>query len=320
MVALFFISHEIGHLVDAVDERSYATFLQPDAPLEHRVANAVIKLCRHADELAKFGFDLPGAQKAVDEDSEIREWERQLAKEIETLKTNHTKWFGDEVSADRQATELLTSYLNDLARSDPFLADQYRYVVVKGLFAAALYSWYGDLLLFGRKMGMDQAPDARTLMLRMMQERETYIRAASLFGEVHRFTLLRATLAIEAVIRAGSDFFDRKDDSKTIWWSRERADGDSRRDDTRKWWEKIFVWRPDQKVEDRDVLRDWWQAESLQRYYLLCVMMDTAVKIAYTGCATGWILDVDRKRRSLQLFMMNFESIGVAVQRLRRIQ
>jgi hypothetical protein len=320
MVALFFISHEIGHLLDAVDERSYATFLQPDAQLEHCVANAVIKLCRHADEFAKYGFDLPEAKKALDKSSEIREPEQELAKQIETLEVNHTKWFGDEVSADRQGTEILLGYLDGVARRDPFLADQYRYVTIKGLFTAALYSWYRDLLTFGQKMGMDGAPDSRTLMVRMMQERETYIRAASLFGEVHRFTLLRAVLAIEAIIRSGSDFFDRQDDSKTIWWSRERADRGSSPNDTRKWWQKIFVWRPEQTGEDREVLREWWQKESLQGYYLLCIMMDTAVKIAYLGCATGWILEVDRKRGTPQLFMMDFESIGTAVRRLRRFQ
>jgi hypothetical protein len=320
MVALFFISHEIGHLLDAADERSYATFLRPDAQLEHRVANAVIKLCRHADEFAKYGFDLPGAQKAVDESSEIRGREQELAEQIETLKLNHKKWFGDEVSADRQGTEILTGYLVGVARRDPFLADQYRYVTIKGLFTAALYSWYRDLLTFGEKMGIDGAPDSRTLIVRMMQERETYIRAASLFGEVHRFTLLRAVLAIEAIIRSGSDFFDRQDDSKTIWWTRERADRGSSPNDTRKWWQKVFVWQPEQTGEDREVLREWWEKESLQRYYLLCIMMDTAVKIAYMGCATGWILEVDRQRGTPQLFMMNFESIGSAVQRLRQLQ
>lgn len=319
MVTLFFISHEIGHLLDHVNKRSYATFLQPDAQLEHRVANAVIKLCHHADEFAKYGFNLPGAQKAVDETSGIGgERERELAKQIETLKLNNTKWFGDEVSADRQGTEILIGYLDEVGRRDPFLADQYRYVTVKGLFTAALYSWYRDLLTFGEKMGLDGAPDSRTLMLRMMQERETYIRAASLFGDVHRFTLLRAALAIEAIIRSGSDFFDRQDNSKTIWWSQERADRGYSHNDTRKWWQKIFVWRPEQKGEDREVLREWWEKESLQRYCLLCIMMDTAVKIAYMGCATGWILEVDRKRGTPQLFMMNFESIGAAVHRLRR--
>ncbi|MDQ3258828.1 MAG: hypothetical protein M3R15_34005, partial [Acidobacteriota bacterium] len=320
MVLLFFLSHELGHLLDAVSARNYATFLNPDASLEERVANAVIKLCRHADEFAKYKFDLPGAQQVVEETGEIRQRERELAEQIETLKLNHTKWFGDEVSADKHATEMLTGYLADIARRNPYLADQYRYVAVKGLFTAALYTWYRDLLVFGEKMGMDSVPDSRTLMLRMTQQRETYIRAASLFGDIHRFTLLRAALATEAIIRSGSDFFDRQDDKKTIWWSRERADHAAVQGDTRKWWQKIFVWRPDQAGADQELLRDWWLKESLQRYCLLCILMDTAVKMAYMGCATSWMLEVDRTRHTPQLFMMEFESVGMAVNRLRRLQ
>lgn len=320
MVTLFFISHEIGHLLDGADERSYATFLKRDAQLEHRVANAVIKLCRHADEFAKYDFDLPGFREAVDEVSEVRERERELAKQIEILKMNHTKWFRDEISADEKGTAILTRYLDDVARRNPFLADQYRYVTVKGLFVAAMYSWYRDLRTFGEKMGMSGVPDSRMLMARMLRDRKTYIQAASLFGEMHRFTLLRAALGTEAMIRSGSDFFDRDDDNKTIWWSRERADQLSQLSDKRKWWQKIFVWRPEQSDKDQEVLRGWWQAESLQRYYLLAITMDTAVKIANMGCATGWLLEVDRKRGTPQLFVMTFESIAAAVGRLRRLR
>jgi len=319
MVAFFLISHEIGHLLDDVNERSYATFLQPGEQLESRIANAVIKLCRHADEFAKYGFDLPGAERAVDENSEIRDREQELAQTIETLKINHTHWFGDEVSADNKGTEILLRTFRNISSRDPFLADQYRYVAVKGLFTTALYAWYRDLLTFGETMGIDGVPDSQALVMRMMQERRTYIQAASLFGDVHRFTLLRAVLAIEAIIRSGSDFFDRQG-PKSIWWSKEQAGEQSPTEEKLKWWQKIFTWKPEAKKEERETLRAWWLAESLQRYYLLCILMDTAVKIAYMGCATGWIVEADRERGTPQLFMMNFEPINAAVQRLRSFQ
>jgi len=46
---------------------------------------------------------------------------------------------------------------------------------------------------------------------------------------------------------------------------------------------------------------------------------EAAVKIAHVGCATGWILDTDRKRGSPQLLFMNFQSIDEAVDRLKRM-
>ena len=48
--------------------------------------------------------------------------------------------------------------------------------------------------------------------------------------------------------------------------------------------------------------------------------MDTAIKIANVGCATGWILDADRKRGTPQMFVMQYETIGQAVARLRRLR
>jgi hypothetical protein len=313
LVLLFFVAHEIGHLLDAVDARGYGTFLPPDAVLEGRVANAVVKLCRHADEFDHHGFGLPGAGQVVDEASGIREKERELGREIEILKVNHEAWFRDETSADRQGEEILTAYLAEVAARDPVLADQYRYVAVKGLFAAALYTWYRDLLTFGEKMGMQGAPDGRSLAIRMAQDRETYVRAASLFGDVHRFTLLRAVLACEAILRGWTDFFDRPVEARSIRWSETRA----RQDAGRRWWQRIFVWRPDPEEADREVLREWWEKESLQRYYLLAILMDTAVKIAHMGCATGWMLDADRRRGTPQPLVVSFESLSAAVDRLR---
>jgi hypothetical protein len=67
---------------------------------------------------------------------------------------------------------------------------------------------------------------------------------------------------------------------------------------------------------NKEDLRKWWIAESLKRYLLLCIIMDTAVKMAYVGCSTGWILDADEKRGTPQVLTMIFEPIDVAVKRM----
>jgi len=97
-------------------------------------------------------------------------------------------------------------------------------------------------------------------------------------------------------MRARSDYFDR--DDRTIWWTKPEQDGEP-------WWR-------------RPVDETWWEKEALQRYWLLAILMDTAVKIAYTGCSTAWMLDVDRARGTPQRFLMTFESIGSAVARLQQ--
>ena len=67
-------------------------------------------------------------------------------------------------------------------------------------------------------------------------------------------------------------------------------------------------------AEDRKKLH-----EALARYYLLCIMMDTAVKIAYIGAATAWMKETDEKRGTPQLFMLSFESVAMAMERLRNL-
>jgi len=298
LATFFFVAHEVGHLLDDADERSYATFINPDAELETQVANAAMKLCRHVDEFASYSFDLPGWEDTADPDSEIRRRERELTstEELAPVRARHARFFADEVSADDAGARLLVEHLARVAAADPVAGMRAASLAVDGLFTAGIYSWYRDLLTFGEQLGMARPPDARTLAFTMLQARETYINAASLFGDEHRFTLLRATLAAETIMRARSDYFDR--DDRTIWWTKPDPDGEP-------WWR-------------RPVDETWWEKEALQRYWLLAILMDTAVKIAYTGCSTAWMLDADRARGTPQLFLMTFESIGSAVARLQQ--
>jgi hypothetical protein len=297
---LFFVAHEVGHLLDDADERSYATFIQGDAPLETRVANAAMKLCRHVDEFAEYGFDLPGWDQTTDPEGEIRQREQELTStaELAPVKARHGRFFGDEVAADDVAVRILVRHLAHLAEEeDATAAIRAASLTIDGLFAAGVFAWYRDLLTFGAKLGTERPPDARTLAMKMLEGRETYVHAASLFGDEHRFTLLRATLAAEAILRARTDYFDRAD--RTIWWAKPEPNGNP-------WWRA-----PADEA--------WWAAEALQRYWLLCILMDTAVKISYMGCSTAWMLEADRARGSPQLFLMGFESVVSAVERLRNL-
>lgn len=301
LTLFFFVAHEVGHLLDDADERSYATFIQADAPLETRVANAAMKLCRHVDEFAEYKFDLPGWERTADPGDEIRQREEELTStaELAPLKERHARFFQDEVSADDTAVRLLVEHFARLAEEEAATAaTRAAALTVGGLFAAGVFSWYRDLLTFGEKLGTSGPPDAQTLAMKMLERRETYIHAASLFGDEHRFTLLRAALAAEAILRARTDYFDR--DDRTIWWTKPEPNGNP-------WWR-----------EPAD--EAWWATEALKRYWLLCILMDTAVKISYMGCSTAWMLDADRARGSPQLFLMTFESVGAAVARLQDLK
>jgi hypothetical protein len=231
--------------------------------------------------------------------------EADLRKENEPLYATHTKWFADEISADKKGTDIVISYLNDVAGRDESAADYYQYSMVKALFVAAVYSWHKDLLTFCEKIGVGRLTNAQTLSLTMAEDRAHYINAASLFGDVHRCTLLRATLTIGSILKVRPS---KESSDATLWQrlasvfnllkaqpSKESSDGRSEAED----------------------LKGWRRSECAQRYYLLSILMDTAVKIAYIGCSTGWLKKVDEQRGSPQILVMFFESVGKAVERLR---
>ena len=299
MLVLFFISHELGHLIEEKSERSFTSALEADAKLEHKVINSVIKLCRHVDEFQKFGFGLPGLESVTDDKSDVRQKEiafRQANPKTSRLFENATVFFGDEIFADKTGTKLVLNYIEDLAKEDEFISDLKKFLLVKALFVVAVYSWYKDLHTFSEKNGF-HIMDSRTLTIDMMRDREQYIKVASLFGEVHRFTLLRSNLAIRKILK--------KDKYISGFASQEKL-----------WYKRVYS----EKGLSNDDLRKWWISESLKRYMLLGIIMDTAVKMAYVGCSTGWILDADKKRGTPQLLMMNFEPINLAVKRLCSIQ
>jgi len=283
---LFFIGREIGHLSIGNEARNFAQFVDADSPLEHRLANAVVKLRRHAEEFKEFGFDLPGSERTLKQGDEIEVSSAALRNRIARLHLNHTRWFQEEVDADEIGTRVVLEHLSAL--SGGAAANTCMYRMVRGVFAAALYSWYRDLRTFCRALGTGWLSNAKDLALAMTRDRKQYIHAASLFGNVHRFTLLRSERLIEAVIKARSNVFDRGQGPARLHGN----NGD----------------------ENATILR-----EAVARYYLLCIMMDTAVKIAYIGASTAWILRMDQKRGTPQVLMVTFESVAAAMERLKKM-
>jgi hypothetical protein len=291
MLLIFLIGHELGHLDQGHDQRAFGAFVDPKAPPETRLSNAVVKLARHAREFGRLNLGLPGFERAIDESSDIGSHEKRLREGLHELEINHQRWFVDESSADDHATTLVQQVLDRTAASDPSRADRLLACAVNALFAVAIYHWQRDLGIFLQKIGLERLSNAQQFTLKMTQSRKHYIHAAELFGDVHRFTLLRAILAIDA-------------------WLHARGVLDGPIDKAVRRIEPVV----DRPAMDVNVSSECWKRESLLRIHV-----DTAVKIANHGSATAWILETDKKRGSNQLFIMDFESIRQSVERLRRM-
>jgi hypothetical protein len=299
MLVAFFLAHEVGHIVGGDDYGAFGSFVDETQPLESRIDKAVVKLCRHVDEFNDNNFGLPGFADLGKKRGKVRRTAEAFRRENEAEYSRQELIFEQETAADSWANKIIIEHLRALAERDPMAATRQLYLLARGVFAAALFTWYRDLAACWRKIDFAEGiGHARDITAAMLRGREMYIQTATLFGEHHRFTLLRAALHLEAVLKACTDYFDRPVETRTMW----------------------VAYDPRVVESDPAALREWWIGESVQRYFLLAIHMDTAVKLAFVGCASEWMRRAEDQRGFQQLFMMHFESIASSVGRLRGIR
>ncbi len=296
LVMLFFGGHEIEHLLKFQDYRRFTTFLAPGTRLEKNIVNAVVKMCRQAEEFDELGFGLPGFKQIL-VDERIRNTEVGFREKVGTLYKNYKLFYEQETQADESAARLVLQYLERLENQNRHRALQEQYVLSESLYFLAIYYWYKDFLTFMESGCPLGSRNSQQFIICMMTHRDQYVKAASLFGDVHRPILLRAVTLLERVIDQRTNYFRLPAEERTIWVSKEQL----------------------QSVEPKKAQEMVWHYGMLQSYFLLSILMDTPVKLSYTGCATGWFKEMDKKRGTPQLFMMEFEPINQALGRLTKI-
>jgi len=285
LALVYFLGHEVGHLRAGGDRRSFTTTLPEDAPLETRLAAATAKFCRHVDELHSFGFDLPDFDQVFTRGSEVRAAaDSVLATLPPNQAINQDAWFAAENAADDFGTDVLVEVLAG-PRVGPARALTASAATMRALFAIAVASWYRDLQVLLERMSPDVgAANVGTLMVDMMRDRTSYVQASSVFGYEHRFTLLRGAVAMGRVLKRATRF-DADPALQTMSY-----DGPDR---------------------GRHAL-----ADAVQRWHLIRLLMDTAVKFATMGASTAWMLQKDQERGTPQLFVMQFSSLASELGRL----
>jgi hypothetical protein len=202
LALVFFLGHEIGHLRDRGNRRAFTIALPEDAPLETQLAAATAKYCRHVDDLHSFGFDLPDLYEELIRNTEVRAAaDGVLATLPPNQAINHDAWFQAETRADDCGIEVLVQVLNATEpwKQTPVAAPV---LAVRALFAVAVVSWFRDLKgLLERLSPEAERVNIGSLIFEMMSDRENYVRASSMLGYEHRFTLLRAAVAMGRVLR-----------------------------------------------------------------------------------------------------------------------
>ena len=291
---LFFASHELGHLVEGTDFGRYsepASGAFPDAAIRA----AVLRTCRQVDEFNRYEFGLPGLERLIKTGEDARKVEEQFRSEVADVYEATSTRFIQEEAADRVAIEAILSHLASVDKTGAKKGLEQQHLFMETLFALAVYRWYSDLTAFADNT-CGEISDSRDLAGCMMENRERYVTASRVFGDVHRFIFLRSIIAMNAVARERMHYYTGSGVERSIWPERKKIDGGG-----------------DGAVQER------WRSGDLQRFWLLRILVDTPVKFAYTACFTGWFVELDKQRGRPQIFVMTFEPIEAAIGRLRSI-
>jgi hypothetical protein len=283
----FIVGHEMGHLFAGGKGGSFGSLPGEEAPIDERIELAVTKLGRHVDDFARHGLDLPLWEDIVARSSRMRQPERTYAESLGHEYTNLSQWFADEEKADTWGEDLLRVSLQATAASDPLQAHFERYLMSKALFALGVGSWYRDLLELGEKLGEGPLTSSG-IQSALLADRNNYIRLAGLFGEVHRFLLLRARNAIKRLF---------EEMPAELWVGPEERRV-----------RYAGAWPPQTPSEDKA----WLCSESLRHFWLLAMLMDTPIKIATVGVTMGWYRERIEAGGKPQLLFLNFEDIDDA--------
>jgi hypothetical protein len=283
----FIVGHELGHILRGGEGGDFRSLPGLDTPAEQRIELAVTKLGRHVDDLGRHGFDLPLWEGMTAPSSPMRRTEQSYAERLGHEYVNQSIWFADEEKADTWAEDLLRASLV-AARSDPIAAHYERYLMCKALFALAIGCWYRDMLQLGEMLNWEEPLTHSALMAALFTDRENYVRLAALFGEIHRLPLLRAWHAIKRLFEAMP---------VELWVSPE--------DRALKY---TGGWPPTTPRDEKA----WLCSESLRRFWLLAMLMDTPIKIATVGMTMGWYREQIEAGDMRQMLFVNFEDISQA--------
>lgn len=300
LALLFFVGHELGHVDNSRPRASLARDFSPEQPTDVQVPVAVVRMCRHAEEFWKEGNGLAGYEWTRDVDSEARKIERGYL-EVQSNLKNAEEWYADETNADRYATRLLVGHLDRLSKIGFNQSIEDQYFVIETLFMIGVYSWYRDLNLLAMGICGKTISHTSELSLCMAMSRLQYIYASSIFSDVHRPILLRTRSAILDILekRADASGLPKEDRAIAITIDELRALRDA--------------------GNERKAMYKLWYSQSWQRAILQDILIDAPVKLAMHTCATGWFLEVDRRRGTPQMFLMQFEGMKQARERLQNL-
>lgn len=258
---MFVLGHEVGHLLSGtrpagIDERPLTE--------SSTYREAILRLCKQADQFKKHNALLEGAGSVIDPFSAQRRFIEKYREENKTIDVLD-EIFRDEEVADAFGEDIAAKYFNFLANTAKrSVVDKETFRFAYFVETLAIYFWHKALFSF-----VDLYCEGQVLSLStcFMWEQSRFVSAANLFGKFHRNIYLRAFDMLATIVSQRSTYFDLPYESQfTV--------------------APYDVEHSPDRGRNEDILTLY---SVIQLGGFLSELNDTPIKIAYFGCTLGWV-------------------------------
>jgi hypothetical protein len=285
VLLLFLVSHEIGHVLSH-DE--VAGFTPQTAATDERIEFAKANMCRHADEFNRNGFFLFGGSPDKQTWSDLMtKDDPELAARLRSLYSATSRAWDSEVQADRFAARTAQTYLETIDKANARLGAQEQQLFFETLFVASVYNWYRDLTAFADDACGGPFKNARAFQDCLTEDRRRYLQASRLFGETHRFMMVRSLQTLEGLLKGRRTSF---------WMAAPLRDGlnEQQADEAR---------------------RSLGLLAARYRFELLTNLQDTPLKLSMAGCEEGFVTKLLVPGGKITFILYRLEDEIAAVER-----
>ncbi|KRB99801.1 hypothetical protein ASE11_09010 [Hydrogenophaga sp. Root209] len=293
MAMLYVLSHEVGHLLSPDSDSNAAIDSVPlDSTPSYRAA--ILRLCKHADYFKSSNFYLDMFDEIViDPTSQQRGFIDKFKAQDKQLESTE-RMFREEALADLFATDFSLKYFARLGRNDKESAAYQQYLFLENVEALATYFWYRSYFQFADSVCQGVHNTAQFSAC-LGLDTANWIAASDVFGRSHRNFLLRAVETFSVFVAERTTFYDIPLADRIV-----APDDEALR----------AMLETDRQAAVRVI-------STLQRHFFLRELVDTPLKLAYTGCTIGWAKEVSGNNNAPGM-IMNFLSYEEEMERLTR--
>lgn len=277
----FVISHELGHIVNGDQENNYQMLPLKKAPkgLEKTEIFKTINICRHAKDINQEGIQFDAIfSDPTQNEKLLNEYTNKFPVEQKIIE----EYFINETKADEFAEKVMVSYYDKQFKIDYYQGVEKLHIFLQSMFAYGLYQWFLDLYKFSINQCYIEPDNIKNIYFCLISQQKKYLDSAQIFGETHRFILLRVISLFKVLLNEKTDVL--KSPQKYL-----------------------FSINDLMKLSKKEQSFMIWMSGNLQKYMILSAVTDAAVKLSAVGCGYAWRKSVGGGTRILMVDLYSLE-------------